>query len=1154
MGLFPEINRAWMTIGNKFFLWDYHGSDVTSWMESEEAIIDVILVRPKANVFIESIQWLLVVISPSEVNLLGLSFKGDGNKKDSAIIHQTGLVFSTDQVSLLSAVGTLEGRIFCAGQDGQIYELLYQSDEGWFSRKCRKINKTGSILSHLAPAFLTRPINDNSDQAITSLTYDSSRGLLWSLCEGTGRIECHFLGNDRASWEKIGVYDDCSSSISKFMTQSGGNPAAARIVGIHPVSSDESSTIHLIAVGSNGVRCYFTTFRASGSVPCSVDLLHVRLPPQDDLGGRLVGIKRTGQQSLLAGRLGSSTILRTSFYKKGVFLASGTLGEEEDMILCRSLNPSAALQSSATSVELEHSTDIKIEGRIWAISENSFEQQHQLSLIRPLPTSSCWDEITKPHLSESRIFLCLTNAGIYTLEKERPVDALVRILSKSNGSLENEAVFDFYTRTMATDQAIALTILMLISKEFSDSTGGLVKFWALQAISKFAGEPSLSNTGSMNINITNLSSPAVSSLLAGFYRSFGKIVGGIWKKPLSQLATSLEIGVTMESLKKFSELFEQHGSLFMHARPQLPAGEEKLAAYQLEFDALVQLQKISNVSQELLAFILVCVDYGINLEKFSFDGGIIIDFELLVTSSVRTQALVHEIVQALVQKQLSLQASVESLCQVLKDRCPSFFTAADMMVYEGKEILERAFKVPFGSPLQEDLIEEALKAFISAAPIIVASNSFGEIIKRLRILKAYPGILKLTMSIVPHLPEESDRQAFYDEVLQSFTDLICSPDGQLDSCRNKIFTACLHSDNVEFLYRFYDWIFEEQLASFTFLNLSPTSKSEVLLVNYLESKTFSNGNQVCKETGLIFCKYLIKVGNNLKAAQILVKMATISTNLIDLSERIQYLSMAISNLKSVLNADSGISALSDLLEESEDRLEVALIQLEVLNQTKMLPNISELVIQELNSSLFSVTDLFLRFTKPLNLAEVSLLIIHIAGHSDSLLVSQLWQQALFKDTTERKSLEAIARCFPVLATKLYPSEFAFPLAYLVDLIALVAYQQIEDGDIRDERVVIDWFVSLWKETPVPLVTLFDALEKLLMPSGNSKFWTGQLARRAFLLRLLISLAVNISKVDKSKEHHRKILEHLTVHSEDNQLPKEIKSEIKSAAEQIRKNL
>jgi nuclear pore complex protein Nup155 len=1143
MGLFPEINRAWMTIGNKFFLWDYHGSDVTSWMEAEEAIIDVVLVRPKTNVFVDSIQWLLVIITPNEVNLLGLSFK-----EDSAILHQTGLVFSTDQVSLLSAVGTLEGRIFCAGQDGQIYELLYQSDEGWFSRKCRKINKTGSILSHLAPAFLKKSINDNSDEAITSLCYDSSRGLLWSLSEGSGRIECYFLGNDRASWEKIGAYDDCSSSISKFMTQSGGNPAAARIVGIHPVSSDESSTLHLIAVGSNGVRCYFTTFRASGSVPCSVDLLHVRLPPQDDLGGRLVGIKRTGQQSLLAGRLGSSTILRTSFYKKGVFLASGTLGEEEDMILCRSLNPSAALQSSATSVELEHSTDIKIEGRIWAISEN------QLSVVRPLPTSSCWDEITKPHLSESRIFLCLTNAGIYTLEKERPVDALVRILSKSNGSLENEAVVDFYTRTMATDQAIALTILMLISREFSDSTGGLVKFWALQAISKFAGEPSLSNSGSMNINITNLSSPALSSLIAGFYRSFGKIVGGIWKKSLNQLATSLEIGVTMESLKKFSKLFEQHGSLFMHARPQLPGNEEKLAAYQIEFDALVQLQKISNVSLELLAFILICVDYGINLEKFAFDGGIMIDFELLVTSSIRTQALVHEIVQALVQKQLSLQASVESLCHGLKDRCPSFFTAADMMVYEGKEILERAFKVPFGSPLQEDLIEEALKAFISAAPKIVASNTFGEIIKRLRILKAYPGILKLTMSIVPHLPEESDRQALYDEVLQSFTDLICSPNGQLDSCRNKIFTACLHSDNVEFLYCFYDWVFEEQLASFTFLTLSPTNKSDVLLENYLESKTFANGGQVCKETGQIFCKYLIKVGNNLKAAQVLVKMATISTNLINLSERIQYLSMAISNLKSVLNTDSGVSSLSDLLEESEDRLEVALLQFEVLNQTKALPNISEPVIQELNSSLFSVTDLFLRFAKPLNLAEASLFIIHLAGHSDPLLVSQLWQQALFKDNTDRKSLETIARCFPVLATKLYPSEFAFPLAYLVDLIALVAYQQIEDGDIRDERVVIDWFVSLWKETPVPLVTLFDALEKLLMPSGNSKFWAGQIARKVFLLRLLISLAINIPKVEKSKEHHRKILDRLAAHSEDNQLPKEIKSELKSAADQIRKNL
>ena len=41
-----------------------------------------------------------------------------------------------------------------AGKDGHLYELIYQAEDGWFTRKCRKVNHTYSPLTSLIPSFL----------------------------------------------------------------------------------------------------------------------------------------------------------------------------------------------------------------------------------------------------------------------------------------------------------------------------------------------------------------------------------------------------------------------------------------------------------------------------------------------------------------------------------------------------------------------------------------------------------------------------------------------------------------------------------------------------------------------------------------------------------------------------------------------------------------------------------------------------------------------------------------------------------------------------------------------------------------------------------------------------------------------------------------
>lgn len=59
---------------------------------------------------------------------------------------------SSDGVAMTCVTCTSKGRIFMAGRDGHIYELLYTTGSGW-NKRCRKVCLTagvGSMISRYA--------------------------------------------------------------------------------------------------------------------------------------------------------------------------------------------------------------------------------------------------------------------------------------------------------------------------------------------------------------------------------------------------------------------------------------------------------------------------------------------------------------------------------------------------------------------------------------------------------------------------------------------------------------------------------------------------------------------------------------------------------------------------------------------------------------------------------------------------------------------------------------------------------------------------------------------------------------------------------------------------------------------------------------------
>lgn len=67
------------------------------------------------------------------------------------------------------------------GNDGRLWEIDYQAEEGWFSKKCSKREVIGSPLSYFIPTFLSKIRVD----PIVKVVLDESRQTMYGLTENS---------------------------------------------------------------------------------------------------------------------------------------------------------------------------------------------------------------------------------------------------------------------------------------------------------------------------------------------------------------------------------------------------------------------------------------------------------------------------------------------------------------------------------------------------------------------------------------------------------------------------------------------------------------------------------------------------------------------------------------------------------------------------------------------------------------------------------------------------------------------------------------------------------------------------------------------------------------------------------------------------------
>ncbi|RYG97148.1 hypothetical protein EON65_53300, partial [archaeon] len=305
-------SRAWITIDNTLYLWNYlKPEEYDVYDSSTEAIVSVALSTPKAGIFQDSVQYVLVLATPTNVTVLALCNTGTAQAPLLKLVP-TAYTLSSDNVTMVKIVGSQVGRIFMAGSDSNIYELDYSySENPWASlvggvpqHKCRKINHNAWNwkLVHLLPPFL-RSLSEIEDNLV-EVVVDNVRSIFYAIT-ARGCLSAFYLGakgNETHLFTSgFNVLEESKKFLASYRSSQESSPRAEafrdvslpafQVIGMFIIPYIESKKTQVVVTLASGIRVYLSvqagyhspyTKLPSGQndqTPGSIEIAHIRAPP-----------------------------------------------------------------------------------------------------------------------------------------------------------------------------------------------------------------------------------------------------------------------------------------------------------------------------------------------------------------------------------------------------------------------------------------------------------------------------------------------------------------------------------------------------------------------------------------------------------------------------------------------------------------------------------------------------------------------------------------------------------------------------------------------------------------------------------------------------------------------------------------------------------
>ncbi|KAF5355937.1 hypothetical protein D9756_004133 [Leucocoprinus leucothites] len=778
MGLMPELERAWISIDHKLFLWDYNdGQELNSFTEQPDVITSVTLVRPKRKLFVDDINHLLVICTPVSVLFLGVSVTsttGPDNRPHKEIqFYATDIKVPTD-IEMMSVAGTLDGRIFMAGaQDGCLYELHYQVAESWFDNRVQLVNHSVGSVQSLLPRFAA----PSTDDRIIIVISDSSRDCLYTLSE-KNVISVYKPGKEKVVQHLQTLSNIYKSAQDKAPGSPALTPQTFQIISLHVVEPQESrSGIQLLAVTTNGVRLYFGPAPTYGYsiTPATntarlLQLSHVRLPPSnllhpDDQARFRSALPSYGQLPQKPTRGFIVSNIENTCYCDGLLVAAQQ-GDSDgtDYILCTSpdltrigsLGQLNAPQQGGSNQQqqqsygtfgggggytgptptrpplTENASLLSIPGRTWAMAALPKEAS---TVPHNTPSPSVINELGRQFTEPPQQFMLLTNSGLSILSKRRAVDYLKAVVEELQSGNSVQPIIECRD-SFGRDQTCSMLLALAAGNTFLDgmpSPNGPVVHAspeivavAKQAFYDFGERPIWSERVTYGTADTQ-GSAFFSGRREGFVLYFARLVRPAWKAKLTKIGPlekqqlnvpERTLAMIQKNLFALKEFLDRNPHIF-HASPGDTApNQEALKAEQL---SIMELTNLLTRTIEGLSFILLLNDYQIGALISQCDKEtqkMIADltFEDLITTQ-NGMTISRALVNVVIDQQIGQQISVDTVSEVLQRRCGSFCSTDDVMLYKARENIRKSVETKSPAERQKWLAE-SLRLFSKGSRII----------------------------------------------------------------------------------------------------------------------------------------------------------------------------------------------------------------------------------------------------------------------------------------------------------------------------------------------------------------------------------------------------------------------------------------------------
>ena len=803
MGLFADLNHAWIAIDNSLYLWDYTHSDpdLIGFEEQQQQITAVRLVTPRTGVFVSTITRMLVIATSTEIILIGLASQNAPGGGKSISLFSTRLSISIKGMTVNLIEGSaVSGRIFFSERTSDdVYELTYQQEEKWFQNRCTKINHTGKGVSAFNPGPIFGFGQKTPQERLVDLTVDDTRSLLYTLSSRSTIRVFHMRPNN-------GLALMITKTLTATLSDIGHMPNLATdllspnitITSIDPISSREAIRLHLVATTSTGCRIFLSatsggsysaynipTIRSSDA-PTSMQVQHVKFPPIDprEPPARQQNARQMvpygnnqGPDTNSRALIGTRRAVRYAPGYFFCFIPSDAQGTSDSLFV-------SAPDAGRIARQRENMSTAKYpEFGMWPDLGSRAEDIGLASDPFRATTSPAGfgNELAVQYDEPVSEIAILTNTGVHTYRRRRLVDMLASALQVGGGDEGLDGEIKKFLRlygaseTASTALAVACGQGLYVTSEsrIARVTDPKVLEYARKAFIEHGGKPHINENQVIDHPIPAIDTVRPSSRHAGLALYVARLVRSIWKAtivkeggspmsglmvfPTVSMAKVQGISQDLIALKEF--LASNKNLIEGLAGPEalgLVSTKQDEISLQAEHRALNSLVVLIENIIEGIAFVQVLFDEQIAEIMASLPADIRKQVQDLTYEGLFCTAngkeLAKDLVKAIVNRNIANGSNVETVAEALRRRCGTFCGADDVIIFKAQELLKRSSETGGQSEAGRNLLNESLRLFKQVAGSL-PMDRLRWAVESFIALQFYAGAIQLALDVA----QESDR-------------------------------------------------------------------------------------------------------------------------------------------------------------------------------------------------------------------------------------------------------------------------------------------------------------------------------------------------------------------------------------------------------------